>query len=46
MNKTKTISEWADCIGMNRGTLSGRYQRGLRVDKLFDTTNCIIDKKI
>ena len=34
--KTHTISEWADILGINRSTLSNRYWRGDRGDKLFE----------
>lgn len=33
--KSCTISEWADITGINRSTLSNRYYRGDRGEKLF-----------
>lgn len=31
-----TISEWAEIVGLNRSTLSNRYGRGDRGDRLFE----------
>lgn len=31
-----TISEWAEIVGLNRSTLSNRYWRGDRGDRLFE----------
>lgn len=38
--ETKTISEWAEVIGVKRGTLSWRYHQGWEVNKILDKNVC------
>lgn len=38
-NKEKTITEWADFLGIERGTLASRIQRGWPIDRALTRKN-------